>query len=184
MRKVTVFGSARPVPGESAYEDAMQLGGQLALLQLGVVTGGYMGTMEAISQGAAMNGGEVIGVTCAEIESWRPTPHNIWVQRIIHCDTLEERIQSLIHQGDAGAIALPGGIGTLAEIMLFWNHISIHPEDKRPLILIGEGWQNTIQAFHLAQKQLLPADLPANLHFVASISEALQWFVPKSISRV
>jgi uncharacterized protein (TIGR00730 family) len=184
MRKVTVFGSARPVPGESAYEEALHLGSQLALLQLGVITGGYMGTMEAVSQGAAMNGGEVIGVTCAEIEAWRPTPHNVWIQRVIHCQTLEERIQTMIRQGDAGIIALPGGIGTLAEIMLFWNHIGIHPDDQRPFILIGEGWQKTITGFLDAQCIHVSEKLPPNLHFENTIAAALQWFMPKSISRV
>ena len=184
MRLVTVFGSAQPVPGESAYEEAQQLGSQLAMLQLGVVTGGYMGTMEAVSQGSAMSGGEVVGVTCAEIENWRPTPHNVWVQRVIHCETLEERIRTLIHLGDAGIIALPGGLGTLAEIMLLWNHLSIHPDDQRPFILVGEGWQTTITTFFVAQKAYLPAAIPENIHFESSVNDALQWFMPRSISRV
>ncbi len=173
---VTVFGSARPVPGDLAYAEAMKLGEQLAQLQLGVVTGGYMGTMEAVSQGAALAGGHVIGVTCEEIENWRPISHNPWVHEIIHCPTLAERIHTLINQGTSGLIALPGGIGTLAEIVLFWNHILIHPKDMRPMIFIGQAWQDTIQAFCTAQEIYLDGSLPENFHFVDSVDEAVQSF--------
>jgi hypothetical protein len=136
-----------------------------------------MGTMEAVSKGAAENGGEVLGITCEEIENWRPVAHNLWVQQVIHCQTLEERIRILIQQADAGAIALPGGIGTLAEIIMFWNYLNIHPQDIRPLILVGNAWQQTIRAFCEAQKNYLPSVLPRNFHFVNSVNDALQRFV-------
>lgn len=173
---MTVFGSAKPVLGDSAYTDAMKLGAQLAQLHLGVVTGGYMGTMEAVSKGSAEAGGTVVGVTCEEIENWRPTSHNAWVQEVIHCSSLAERIKRLIQEGNVGLIALPGGIGTLAEIVLFWNHIIIHPEDSRPMIFIGKAWQETIQAFCAAQESYLDSSLPENFHFVCSVDEALLYF--------
>jgi uncharacterized protein (TIGR00730 family) len=173
---VTVFGSAKPVSGDSAYTEAMSLGEQLARLQLGVVTGGYMGTMEAVSKGSAEAGGYVVGVTCEEIENWRPTSHNAWVHEVIHCTSLAERIRRLIQEGTVGLIALPGGIGTLAEIVLYWNHVIIHPEDRRPLIFIGQAWKATIQAFCKAQEIYLDGSLPANFHFVISVDEAVQYF--------
>jgi predicted Rossmann-fold nucleotide-binding protein len=61
--------------------------------------------------------------------------------------TLRERLYVLIDDCD-GAIALPGGIGTLAEIALLWAQLQIQPSDHRPLILIGEGWEKTIQMFN------------------------------------
>lgn len=173
---VTVFGSAKPVTGDSAYTEAMSLGKQLARLQLGVITGGYMGTMEAVSKGSAEAGGYVIGVTCDEIEKWRPITHNAWVHEVIQCPTLSVRIQRLIQEATVGYIALPGGIGTLAEIVLYWNHVIIHPEDRRPMVFIGKAWQETIQAFCAAQESYLDSSLPENFHFVCSVDEAMLYF--------
>ncbi|MBI9050984.1 MAG: LOG family protein [Anaerolineaceae bacterium] len=177
MKKAAVFGSARPVPGEPDYEAAFQIGKLLAQRNFGVVTGGYMGTMEAVSKGASVYGGEVVGVTCEEIEKWRPIEHNAYVQHVIHCITLDERIRRLINEADAGAIALPGGIGTLAEIAMFWNHVVIHPTDIRPLVFVGDGWLQTLNAFHQYQKDHLPEELPKNITFCTSVQETLECFI-------
>ena len=45
------------------------------------------------------------------------------------------------------ALALPGGVGTLAEISLLWNRILIASIPARPLILIGHAWKEVFQAF-------------------------------------
>ena len=177
MKKVTVFGSAKPVPGEPEYERAYQLGKKIAQSQYGVVTGGYMGTMEAVSKGASAYGGEVIGITCEEIEKWRPIGHNAYIQRVIHCLTLDERIHRLIQESDAGIIALPGGLGTLAEIAMFWNHIMIHPEDPRPMMLIGEGWQVAFESFFEAQIKYIPEKAQEKIHFMDSEQEAFNLIV-------
>jgi uncharacterized protein (TIGR00730 family) len=174
MKMVTVFGSSKPVPGEPDYEKAYQLGKTIAQQKYGVITGGYMGTMEAVSKGASAYGGEVIGVTCEEIEKWRPVGHNAYVQRVIHCLTLDERIHRLIREADAGIIALPGGIGTMAEIAMFWNHKLIHPEDKRPMMLVGQGWQMTFEAFFEAQIGHIPENAQENVHFMDSEQEAFE----------
>lgn len=147
MKVITVFGGSAPTPESSAYLEAYQLGKQLASEGYAVQTGGYIGTMEAVSKGASDAGGHVIGVTCDEIESWRPVAPNRWVKEQKRRPTLRERLYVLIDECD-GAVALPGGIGTLAEIALTWAQLQIQPEDQRPLILLGEGWKKTIQTFH------------------------------------
>ena len=68
--KVSVFGSSKPTPGDKTYTEALELGSLLAKRGHTVLTGGYMGTMEAVSRGAAEAGGHVIGVTCSDIEKW------------------------------------------------------------------------------------------------------------------
>ncbi len=68
---ITVFGGAQPKEGTPAYEEARTLGTLLAQRGHTVLTGGYMGTMEAVSRGACEAGGHVIGVTCIDIEEWR-----------------------------------------------------------------------------------------------------------------
>src|SRR5512147_1733313 len=118
--RVSVFGGAQPKEGEAAYSEALELGRLLAERGHVVLTGGYIGTMEAVSRGAKEAGGHVIGVTCEDIGEWRKVKANAWVMEEIRKKTLVERLHTLIHESDA-ALALPGGPGTLTEISLMWN---------------------------------------------------------------
>jgi hypothetical protein len=137
---ITVFGSSSPKPGDSDYEEARRLGELLAKAGHTVLTGGYMGTMEAASRGAAEAGGHTIGITCAQIEAWRNAKANPWVREERSFPTLRERLYSLIEGCDA-AMALPGGVGTLAEIAVMWSQMQTNSMPLRPLILIGPGWR-------------------------------------------
>ncbi len=71
---------------------------------------------------------------------------NQWVKEEIRKKTLIERLHTLIHESDA-ALALPGGAGTLTEISLMWNLMIVESLHRRPLILIGDGWQSTFDQF-------------------------------------
>lgn len=144
--KITVFGGAQPKRSELAYEEAFQLGQRLGAAGHTVLTGGYIGTMEAVSRGAVEAGGHVVGVTCEEIEAWRNIRPNPWVQEEWRYDTLRERLFSLIDNCEA-AIALPGGAGTLAEISLTWNMLIVQALPPRPLILVGPAWQAIFSTF-------------------------------------
>src|SRR5258708_16993147 len=79
IMKVSVFGGSQPKNGSAAYAEAQELGKLLAERGHVVLTGGYIGTMEAVSRGAAEAGGHVIGVTCEDIERWRAIDPNPWV---------------------------------------------------------------------------------------------------------
>ena len=139
--RISVFGGSQPLEGSAAYSEALELGRLLAQRGHTVLTGGYIGTMEAVSRGAAEAGGHVIGVTCRQIESWRGIGANQWVKDEWKKESLIERLEALI-QGCDAALALPGGPGTLTEISLMWNMMIISALEKRPLILIGEGWKS------------------------------------------
>ena len=139
--RVSVFGGSQPKQGDAAYEEARLLGELLAQRGHIVLNGGYIGTMEAVSRGASEAGGHVIGVTCEDIENWRSVGVNRWVKEEIRRKTLNERLQVLIEECDA-AIALPGGPGTLTEIALTWNLMIVESLHRRPLILVGDGWQS------------------------------------------
>src|SRR4030067_2108172 len=117
--RITVFGGSQPKPGEPVYQDALHLGKLLAQQGYILLNGGYIGTMEALSRGAAEAGGHVIGVTCDQIAAWRPVKANSWVTEEWHYTSLRERIFALIENSEA-FIALPGGGGRLAEVALTW----------------------------------------------------------------
>jgi uncharacterized protein (TIGR00725 family) len=162
--KITVFGGASPKPDDTAYLEAYHLGKILGKAGHIVLTGGYIGTMEAVSKGANEVGAHVIGVTCEEIENWRPITANKWVHEEIRCHTLLERLFLLIDQCDI-AIALPGGVGTLAEIAVLWNHMIIDAVKKKKLILIGEGWKNIFDNFISFQGDYLSSVDKSMIHF-------------------
>ncbi len=170
-RRITVFGSAKPVPGEPAYNEALRLGSLLAQAGYTVMTGGYMGTMEAVSRGAAESGGHVVGVTCDEIENWRPVKHNRWVEEEKRFTRLRDRLFVLIDEADA-ALALPGGPGTLAEVSMMWNHLLTNAISPRPLILIGPGWKTTFEAYFAALGQCIGEKERGWLSFAGDVDSA------------
>src|SRR5512134_1709123 len=96
QKVISVFGSSAPRPGSADYEAARTLGRLLARAGFVVQTGGYSGIMAGASQGAAEAGGHVIGVTCAQIERFRPIPANQWVTEEIKKRTLRERLFYLV----------------------------------------------------------------------------------------
>lgn len=169
---VTVFGGASPKPGQPAYAEALRLGRLLAEAGHTVLTGGYMGTMEAVSRGAAEAGGHTIGVTCEEIERWRSSPANSWVKEEWCRNSLADRLTSLMESGDA-LMALPGGPGTLTEISLAWNRLLIKSLSPRPLILIGNGWRAVFDQLFTAQSDYIAENLREYLTFVQTVDEAV-----------
>ncbi len=147
QRTISVFGSSAPQPGSTAFAEAHLVGNLLAEAGFAVATGGYSGTMTAVSQGASDAGGHVIGVTCNQIERFRPLGPNQWVQEEIRYERLRERLLHLVTKSD-GIIVLPGGIGTLSEMTLAWSFLQVGEVAAQPLVLLGPLWQQTIQAFY------------------------------------
>ena len=168
---VTVFGGSSPQPGDPAYQEAYQLGQLLGGAGYTVLTGGYIGTMEAVSRGAAESGGHVIGVTCDEIEAWRPVKPNPWVQQELRFQTLKQRLYALIEACDA-AIALPGGIGTLAEIAVMWSQLQVGATKERPLLLVGEAWELTMQVLYDKLGEYVPEKYRDLVTFTPDIKRA------------
>lgn len=136
------------------------------------MTGGYIGTMEAVSKGANEAGGTVIGVTCNEIESWRSVKPNEWITREIRFNTLNERIIYLIKFCDA-AIALPGGIGTLAEIALTWNLLAVQAIQIPPMIVISSEWDKILRSFLKHMNEHIPEVHQTLITFCSDIEDAV-----------
>jgi len=171
--KISVFGSSQPKERDTAYAEGIELGKLLAERGHTVLTGGYIGLMEAVSRGAREAGGHVIGVTCEDIEMWRQVKANPWVMEEIKKKTLIERLHTLIHESDA-ALALPGGPGTLTEISLMWNLMIVESLHRRPLILIGEGWQSVFDQFFKGLDAYVPAFQREILRFAKDAHTAVE----------
>jgi uncharacterized protein (TIGR00725 family) len=171
--QISIFGGSQPKPGSLAYEEAHQLGELLAKRGHTVMTGGYIGTMEAVSRGAAQAGGHVIGVTCGEIERWRDVGVNRWVKEEWRKQTLVERLQVLIRECDA-AIALSGGPGTLTEISLMWNLMIVESMRRRPLVLVGDGWQSVFDQLFKTFDVYIPAGQRDLVSFAKDVQTAVK----------
>lgn len=156
MAVITVFGSSRPAPGSAEYETARHLGAALARAGFTVASGGYGGTMEAVSRGAKEAGGKTIGVTAAVFRS----SANAWVDEEIRVQTWQERLLKLVELG-AGYVVLPGGTGTLVELAVAWEWLNKGFLAPRPLVILGDFWQPVVEAIPAAELRG-NAVLPAN----------------------
>jgi uncharacterized protein (TIGR00730 family) len=168
---ITVFGGSNASAFD--YPQAEYLGRLLGLAGHTVITGGYSGTMEAVSKGAAEAGAHVIGVTCDQLESWRPTQANQWVKEEKRTIDLRERLSVLIDSCEA-AIAMPGGPGTLTEIALTWNLLLTESIPARPLIIVGPGWKELFSQFFQTFDRFIPESQRQWLIFAADPDEALK----------
>lgn len=143
---VSVYGGGSPQPGDDAYEQARRLGSQLAEAGYTVMTGGYAGTMEAVSRGASEADGHVTGVTVSLFDQMGREA-NRYVDEVINYDTLAERLLHLVTRADA-AVALPGGVGTLSEVALTWSLLQTGEIAPMPFILLGERWDDLMHLYY------------------------------------
>jgi len=131
MRLISVFVSSRLSPEDPLYPKLVRYGEVLAEEGFGLASGGYQGGMAALARGVKAKGGLVVGVTAPALfpERKGPNPH---VDLELPAATLPERIGRLLDLG-AGYLALPGGVGTLAELVLAWNLLYLRRGLGRPL---------------------------------------------------
>jgi uncharacterized protein (TIGR00730 family) len=91
--------------------------------------------MGAVADGALSRGGKVIGVL-PEFLKAKEIAHEGLTQ-LITSETMHER-KVKMHELSDGAIALPGGYGTLDELfeMLTWGQLGLH---AKPIALLNVG---------------------------------------------
>ena len=146
MATIAVFGSSVGGPGDELYEEGRRLGELLAKHGFAVATGGYGGTMEAVSAGAHDAGGTVIGVTAPDVFPNRPTA-NRFVKEHVRAASLTERIHELVDMADM-SIALPGSIGTFTELMVAWNLADVARYSEtppHPVLAVGATWRELVE---------------------------------------
>lgn len=135
-----MLGSARVAAGDPRHDDAGRLGGLLASQGWTVITGGYGGLMAAVSRGAAAAGGRTVGLPMAPWQHLIPDESNVELR---WSDDYAQRLGYLL--AARVAVALPGGIGTLAEATAVWAAAQTEPGTAR-LVLV-DGWRRLVTAF-------------------------------------
>jgi uncharacterized protein (TIGR00730 family) len=167
---IAVFGSSAVREGDPAYALAYALGAAIARAGAGVMTGGYGGTMEGCSRGAAEAGGHVVGVTVELFE--KRGPANAWVRERVHTPDLYERLRHIVERAD-GFVTLPGSIGTLTELFLTWTLLSTGGRSSAPLVLLGDHWADYLDA-HRHPDRVLP-HLFDHVRVASTPEQAAQW---------
>ena len=105
---------------------ARSLGELLATNGIDVVFGGgKVGLMGILAESALAAGGKVIGVIPRFLEEWEVAHGELSELHVV--ETMHER-KAMINELVDGAVALPGGFGTLEELfeMLTWGQLGLH----------------------------------------------------------
>lgn len=164
--EVGVMGSARLTEDDARWTLAYKLGELLAGAGYVVVTGGYGGLMAAVSRGARERGGSVIGLP---MRHWSGIAPNQWNAVLRWSTDYGTRINHII-RCDA-VVALPGGVGTLAELMIAWSASQTEGRSL-PLVLLGDCWPPIITSI---REHLVVSDPDiALLRFAKDPEEALR----------
>ena len=142
MKRITVFGSATPLPSEPLWEVAERTGEALASAGLGLVNGGYGGTMEAAAVAAKRANGHVTAVTLTDLDMIKPV--NSFSDETIVAHSLFERLEILLRLGD-GYIVLPGATGTLVEWALAWELGVKGFAPPKPVAMVGDFWLPVVE---------------------------------------
>ena len=136
MKKVAMFGSARTSPASPLYKSASKAAEMLVQSGWTVATGGGPGLMEACNKGAKAVCED--GVCSLGYSIFLPfeAETNDHVQEDHHHETFFTRLEEFA-SCDA-FIALPGGWGTLLEILTVIQLMQVGHMETRPLILVGQ----------------------------------------------
>ena len=156
---VTVFGSAR-VPRDSAlYEQARELGRQLAEAGFAVITGGGPGLMEAANQGARDAGGMSVGFNIELPHEQNPNPY---VDLGVTFRHFYARKTMLVKAAE-GLVLCPGGFGTLDELFESLVLIQTGKIFHFPVVMLGhDHWRGLIGWWGerlLAEGMIAPDDI-------------------------
>lgn len=170
LQSVCVFCGSSDAADPAYLAAAADLGRALAAAKLRLVYGGGgVGLMGATARAAHEAGGEVLGVIpdfLVGAERALETVEHLVV------GSMHERKSIMFEQSD-GFVVLPGGIGTLEEIveLLSWRRLDLH---KKPVVFYdpGDFWKPLFDLFqHTVDAQLTPASFMGAWSAVETVDE-------------
>jgi uncharacterized protein (TIGR00730 family) len=142
--RVTIFGSARVKPGTVAYDEVKRLAGALAQMGCDIVTGGGPGLMQAANEGAAaVNAPERNRSVGIRVDLPFEQEVNPFVEEAFEHKTFFSRLHHFVLTSDA-FVVVPGGIGTVLELMMVWQLLQVKHVQETPLILVGKMWPGLV----------------------------------------
>jgi len=161
IKRICVYCGSGPGSDPAFVQAARTLGAIFADHRIGLVYGGgSVGLMGESASVVLARGGEVIGIIPAFLENREHanTRGDLIVTRDMH-----ERKQRMFDEADA-FVALPGGVGTLEEVVeqMTWAQLGRH---KKPILLanIKNFWDPLCALLdHMEELQFIRAGLAVN----------------------
>jgi len=144
IKTITVYASASSRISSVYFEAAAELGKLLAKHSITCVNGGGIkGLMAVITNAVLENGGNVCGVTPRFMfdKGWLHPE----IQEVIVTPDMHGRKQTMADKSDA-CIALPGGVGTLEELLeiITWKHLELY---SKPIVILNtDGYYDPLLA--------------------------------------
>jgi uncharacterized protein (TIGR00730 family) len=173
MRRVCVYAGSNPGTDPAYAEAARSLATLLAERSIGLVYGGgKVGLMGVLADTALAAGGEVIGVM----------PQALIDREIGHPGLTELKVVASMHERKArmaeladAFVAVPGGIGTLEELVEVYTWSQLGIPDKACGLLNVNGYYDGLVAFldHAVEAGFLRAQHRAVLTVAADARELL-----------
>ena len=156
---VTIFGSARVAPGSPYYDLAERTARLLSDSGFSVISGGGPGIMEAANKGAYFGKSPSVGLNIQLPHEQQTNPYQDISQTFRH---FFARKYMFVRFASA-YVVLPGGFGTLDELMEALTLIQTGKARKIPLILVNSDfWGGMIDWFKarlVAEKMVDPEDI-------------------------
>lgn len=134
LKKVCIYCSSSSQIESVYFKDAVRLGHLLAKNKLeGICGGGVQGLMRAVSDAVIEKGGKMTGIIPRFMyeEGWG----NATLSEVIITTSMHERKEKMAKVADA-IIALPGGCGTLEELLeiITWKQLGIF---SGPIVILN-----------------------------------------------
>ncbi len=146
LRKVSIFGSARVVPGDATYVAARAFAAAIVARGWMVITGAGPGIMAAGHEGAGATKSFGVNIRLPFLN-----PANAFIARdgkLINFKYFFTRKVTFMKESDA-FVMLPGGWGTLDETFELLTLVQTGKSDLHPIVLLEpEGvsyWQNWLR---------------------------------------
>jgi uncharacterized protein (TIGR00730 family) len=140
--RVAIFGSARAQPGTFVYEEVRRTAAAFASMGCDIVTGGGPGLMQAANEGAKSAG--ATGSLGIRVELPFEQYANPFVEQAFVHETFFTRLHHFVLASDA-FVVVPGGIGTVLEMLMIWQLLQVRHVKDVPLILVGKMWNGLIE---------------------------------------
>ena len=131
--RIAVFCSSSPTIDSKFIDLAFELGAEIASQGSELVSGGgHISAMGAISRGARSKGGKTIGIIPQKLVDIEFADHDS--DELVVVDTMRTRKAKIEELADA-FIALPGGLGTLEELIEIWvgRYLGFH---NKPIVIL------------------------------------------------
>lgn len=172
---ICVYSSSSNIVDNVFFDTASKLGREIALRKdLLLFGGGLIGLMGASAKAVHQYNGKVIGVIPVAL-NLEGIVYNLCDELIVTKD-MRERKSVMDSRSDA-FIALPGGYGTLEELLEIITLKQLHYHNKPIVILnIKNFYDNLLKQFEIIITQQFAKIACRELYFVTnSVSEALEY---------